>query len=145
MCPREVHGSVDDGKGTSWLFEAIASGQAPSSELIRELEQLSLGLGQCPQQPSPSPSDAGSWGGSSTSTPGGAVSPPPAAPMILEQVEHAPGKFSILDTCIFVCDDLFTFFMPFIPLYLVFSRKENWHFKTSRISREIKRKRCRRN
>ncbi|KAK3920144.1 Protein SMG7 [Frankliniella fusca] len=78
---------------TTWSFEAIASGQAPSNELIRELEQLSLGVGQCPQQPSPSPSDAGSWGGSSTSTPGGAVSPPPPAPpVILEQINQVSEK-----------------------------------------------------
>lgn len=77
-----------------WSFEAKASGQAPSSELIRELEQLSLGVGQCPQQPSPSPSDAGSWGGSSTSTPGGAVSPPlVAAPPVIEQSTKMPGVY----------------------------------------------------
>lgn len=86
---RETH---HESSTTTWSFEAIASGQAPSSELIRELEQLSLGVGNCPQQPSPSPSDAGSWGGSSTSTPGGAVSPPPVPPVILEQITQVPEK-----------------------------------------------------
>lgn len=89
---REVHGKGDGGSASSWSFEAIASGQAPSSELIRELEQLCLGVGQCPQQPSPSPSDAGSWGGSSTSTPGGAVSPPPVPTVIEEQLTKVPEK-----------------------------------------------------
>lgn len=88
-----MHCKDDDGLASIWSFEAIASGQAPSSELIRELEQLSLGAGQCPQQPSPSPSDAGSWGGSSTSTPGGAVSPPPVPPVIVEQLTKVPGVF----------------------------------------------------
>lgn len=70
----------------TFTFEAIASGQTPSSELLKELEQLSLGVGQGPEQPSPSPSDAGSWGGSSTSTPGGAISPTLLPPVVLEQV-----------------------------------------------------------
>lgn len=90
---REIPSS-EGSSNTCWSFGAIVSGQAPSSELIRELEQLSLGVGQSPQQPSPSPSDAGSWGGSSTSTPGGAVSPPPPPipPVILEQIAPLPEK-----------------------------------------------------
>ncbi|XP_034234923.1 protein SMG7 [Thrips palmi] len=89
---REMHDKSREGLASIRSFEALASGQAPSSELIRELEQLSLGVGQCPQQPSPSPSDAGSWGGSSTSTPGGAVSPPPVPPVIVEQLTKVPEK-----------------------------------------------------
>lgn len=90
---REVQTTTNGFLSSTYTFEAIASGQTPSSELIKELEQLTLGLGQGPEQQSPSPSDAGSWGGSSTSTPGGAISPTLLPPVVLEQMTQIPGVF----------------------------------------------------